>query len=190
MLLRITYFFERKDKMKKLFAAILAAAMFAVIATGCFGMGQKQAVATGDEAASQKAEDYENDFEGICNYLASFGYINPVRDNVDVTYTVMDASLIGADKGRKFTEQTQKKATIEIYEYADQKNATADEVISSVKKDGTFTILELPSVNAMLSDNGKFLMIYNDKSIDENKPEDDNYKLREEITEKFKTFHS
>ena len=42
----------------------------------------------------------------------------------------------------------------------------------------------------MLSDNGKFLMIYNDKSIDENKPEDNNYKLREEITEKFKTFHS
>ena len=176
--------------MKKLFAAFLAAAMFAVIATGCFGMGQKQAVATGDEAASQNADDYENNFEGICNYLASFGYINPVKDNVDVTYTVMDASLIGADKGRKFTEQTQKKATIEIYEYTDQKNATADEVISSVKKDGTFTILELPSVNAMLSDNGKFLMIYNDKSIDENKPEDNNYKLREEITEKFKTFHS
>ena len=37
MLLRITYFFERKDKMKKLFAAILAAAMFAVIAVLAMG---------------------------------------------------------------------------------------------------------------------------------------------------------
>ena len=157
--------------MKKLCAAILAAVMFAAVASGCFGAGQKAAVATGDEAASQNASDYENNFEGLCNYLASFGYINPVDENADVTFTVMDASLIGAAKGRRFTEQTMKKANIEIYEYSDTKNATADEVLKSVK------------------DNGKYLMVYKDQTIDESKTDADNYKLREEIIEKFKEFH-
>ena len=175
--------------MKKLCAAMLAAVMFAAVASGCFGAGQKAAVATGDEAASQNATDYENNFEGLCNYLASFGYINPVDENADVTFTVMDASLVGAAKGRRFTEQTMKKANIEIYEYSDTKNATADEVLKSVKDNGTFTILELPEVNSLLSDNGKYLMVYNDKSIDESKTDADNYKLREEIIEKFKEFH-
>ena len=175
--------------MKKLCAAMLAAVMFAAVASGCFGAGQKAAVATGDEAASQNASDYENNFEGLCNYLASFGYINPVDENADVTFTVMDASLIGAAKGRRFTEQTMKKANIEIYEYSDTKNATADEVLKSVKDNGTFSILELPEVNALLSDNGKYLMVYKDQTIDESKTDADNYKLREEIIEKFKEFH-
>ena len=101
----------------------------------------------------------------------------------------MDASLIGAAKGRRFTEQTMKKANIEIYEYSDTKNATADEVLKSVKDNGTFSILELPEVNALLSDNGKYLMVYKDQTIDESKTDADNYKLREEIIEKFKEFH-
>ena len=176
--------------MKKIIAALAAAIMISVVTTGCFGMGQKAAVATGDEAQSQEASDYENDFEGLCNYLASFGYINPVKDNEDVTYVSMDYELIGADKGRKFTEQTKKKATIEIYEdSSDKKNATADEVIGSVKKDGILKIYDLPEVKALLSDNGKYLMIYTDKSINEDNTESDEYKLRDEIVTKFKEFH-
>ena len=149
--------------MKKIIAALAAALMISVFTTGCFGMGQKTAVATGDEALSQEAADYENNFEGLCNYLASFGYINPVSDNEDVTYVSMDYELVGADKGRKFTEQTKKKATIEIY--------------------------DLPEVKALLSDNGKYMMIYTDKSINEENTESDEYKLRDEIVTKFKEFH-
>ena len=176
--------------MKKIIAALAAALMISVVTTGCFGMGQKAAVATGDEALSQEAADYENNFEGLCNYLASFGYINPVSDNEDVTYVSMDYELVGADKGRKFTEQTKKKATIEIYEFnTDKKNATADEVIKSVKNDGVFKIYDLPEVKALLSDNGKYMMIYTDKSINEENTESDEYKLRDEIVTKFKEFH-
>ena len=176
--------------MKKIIAALAAALMISVFTTGCFGMGQKTAVATGDEALSQEAADYENNFEGLCNYLASFGYINPVSDNEDVTYVSMDYELVGADKGRKFTEQTKKKATIEIYEFnTDKKNATADEVIKSVKNDGVFKIYDLPEVKALLSDNGKYMMIYTDKSINEENTESDEYKLRDEIVTKFKEFH-
>lgn len=182
-------FFEGIDTMKKFFAAILAAAMFMLCAAGCTGMA-KSAVETGDEAASLKLNDYNNDFEGLCNYLSAHGYINPLKDNKDITYTDMDYALIGAINGGKFIEQTKKSANIEIYEFDTTKaNATADEVIGSVKSNGTFSILELPKVNAYLSDNGKFMMIYNDKTVDESKTDSESYKLREEILEKFKKFH-
>lgn len=175
--------------MRKLFAAFAAAAMILICAAGCGGV-QKTAVETGDEAASLNAADYSNDFMGLCTYLSAYGYINPLEKNVDVTYNIMDYSLIGAVNGRKFTEQSMKRAKIEIYEFDTTKSsATADEVISSIKKNGSFSILELPEVNAYLSDNGKFMMIYNDSTIDENKPESDSYKLREEILEKFREFH-
>lgn len=182
-------FFEGIDIMKKFFAAILAAAMIILCAAGCTGV-QKPKVATSDEAVSLNAADYNNDFEGLCNYLWANGYINPHKDNKDITYTEMDYALIGAVNGRKFIEQTKKSANIEIYEFDTEKpSKTATEIINSVKTNGTFTILDLPEVNAYLSDNGKFLMIYNDKTIDENKTDSESYKLREEILEKFKEFH-
>ena len=101
----------------------------------------------------------------------------------------MDYALVGAAHGRRYTEQTKKKATIEIYDYTDVKSATADEILAGVKDKGTFTVLGLPEVKAILSNNGKYMMVYNDKSIDENNKEQEEYKLREEIVEKFKTFH-
>ena len=177
--------------MKKIFAALAAAIMISVLTTGCFGMGQKTAVATGDEALSQNAADYEDNFEGLSNYLASFGYINPVSDNENVTFVSMDYELVGADKGRKYTEQTKKKATIEIYEFnLKSTNATADEVLKSVKDGGKFAIYDLPEVNNVyLSNNGKYMMIYTDKSINEDNTESDEYKLRDEILTKFREFH-
>ena len=187
---RIVYF------MKRVLAALLCAGLLIVFASGCMGGGQQtnpEAVATGDEASSLDAKDYKNDFEGLCNYFAAYGYINPKDESKS---TEMDASLIGAKIGKKFTavkmdDKDVKDITIELYEYDTQnQNATADEVVKSVKADGTFSILELPDVKAYLSDNGKFLMIYNDKGLDESKTDSDNYKWREEVLEKFKSFHS
>ena len=182
--------------MKRVLAALLCAGLLIVFASGCMGGGQQtnpEAVATGDEASSFDAKDYKNDFEGLCNYFAAYGYINPKDESKS---TEMDASLIGAKIGKKFTavkmdDKDVKDITIELYEYDTQsQNATADEVVKSVKADGTFSILELPDVKAYLSDNGKFLMIYNDKGLDESKTDSDNYKWREEVLEKFKSFHS
>lgn len=187
---RIVYF------MKRVLAALLCAGLLIVFASGCMGGGQQtnpEAVATGDEASSLDAKDYKNDFEGLCNYFAAYGYINPKDESKS---TEMDASLIGAKIGKKFTavkmdDKDVKDITIELYEYDTQnQNATADEVVKSVKADGTFSILELPDVKAYLSDNGKFLMIYNDKGLDESKTDSENYKWREEVLEKFKAFHS
>lgn len=176
--------------MKKLIAALLAAVTIAAFATGCMGGTPAPKVATSDEAQSKDAADYENTFAGLCNYLWAYGYINPHEDNADITYITMDYDLIGAVKGRKYTEQTKKKASIEIYEFDTAKsNATADEVINSIKKDGTFTILDLPPVKATLSNNGKYMMVYQDTTIKEDDPENEAYKLREEITTLFKEFH-
>lgn len=182
--------------MKRVLAALLCAGMLIVFASGCMGGGKQtnpEDVATGDEASSLDPEDYKNNFEGLCNYFAAYGYINPKYDDKN---TEMDASLIGAKVGKKFTairidDKDVNNITIELYEYDTQNhNATADEVIGSVKEDGTFSIIELPRVNAYLSDNGKYLMIYTDKGLDESKTDSDNYKWREEVLEKFKTFHS
>ena len=180
--------------MKRVLAALLCAGLLIVFASGCMG-GQQvnpEDVATGDEASSLDANDYKNNFEGLCNYFAAYGYINPKDETKN---TEMDASLIGAKIGKKFTavridDVDVKNIFIELYEYkTDELNATADEVIASVERDGTFSILDLPDVKAYMSDNGKFLMIYNDKGLDESKTDSDNYKWREQVIEKFKAFH-
>ena len=107
----------------------------------------------------------------------------------------MDLSLVGAKAGKKFTavridDKDVKNITIELYEFNTGENkSTADEIIASVKSNGTFSILNLPEVKAYLSDNGKFMMIYTDKGLDEKKTDSDNYKWREEVLEKFKAFH-
>lgn len=178
--------------MKKFLAVLLMAAMAAVFATGCMGNNTANDKATGDEAKSQNAADYKNNLEGICNYFASFGYINPQAPS---TYTSMDAALIGAKEGKRFVgykndQSNYTSLTLEIYEYNTAKmNATADEVAKSVKQDGTFEILGLdPVPNVYLSKNGTFLLIYKDSKLNESKTDSDEYKLRETIVKQFTEF--
>lgn len=177
--------------MKKIIALLLCIGVFAAVAAGCGG-NSKTETATGDEAVSKNASDYKDNFEGLCTYLSAFGYINPLEDNKGVTYTVMKAEIIGAKQGRRFVAKKTKDTTIEIYEYDLSKlNNDAKTVIESVKKDGTFVNLVGETVkNVYLSNNGKYMMIYTDTTINENTKEDeDNYKTRAEVIEKFKTFH-
>ena len=102
----------------------------------------------------------------------------------------MDASLIVAKEGRKYTK---KNIKIELYVYdTNNLNDTANQIIESVKNNGEFVILDLPAVKAYLSDNGKYLMIYSDDSIKKDNPNTEaaNYKAREEVIEKFKSFYA
>lgn len=80
---------------------------------------------------------------------------------------------------------------IELYSYDTKKtNSTADEIVKSVKDNGTFSIYGLPDVTAYLSDNGNYLMIYTDTAIDKTNPDknSDNYKHREQVIKDFKAF--
>ena len=189
--------------MKRFIAAILCVGLSAAVLAGC---GYKDALskenkttqateATGSAATVDEvdAKNFSDDLEGLSNYFAKKGYITEKDGKIDEsTVTVMDASLIGAKEGKKFsTAYGGKSITIELYEY-DVKNLndTAKTVVESVKNSGEFTILDLPSVKAYLSDDEKYLLIYTDSSIDDEKPDEnsDNYKHREEVIENFKSF--
>lgn len=182
--------------MKKIIAILLCIGMFMVAASGCGGNNKKE-VATGDEAASLKASDYDNNFKGLCTYMSALGYINPLEDNKGLTYTVMNAELIGADHGMRFKAKHTDNTIIELYEYdlealASTPDEAATEVINSVKKDGTFVNLVGETVkNVYLSKNGKYLMIYTDSSIkSDSKDTDSNVEKRAEVVKNFEEFHA
>ena len=189
--------------MKRFIAAILCVGLIAAVLAGCGykdALSKENTATQATEAANSvatkdepKAADFKKNLEGLTDYFTELGYFNMKDGKLDEsTVTVMDASLIGAKEGKKFsTAYGGKSITIELYEY-DVKNLndTAKTVVESVKNSGEFTILDLPSVKAYLSDDEKYLLIYTDSSIDDEKPDEnsDNYKHREEVIENFKSF--
>ena len=191
--------------MKRFIAAILCVGLIAAVSTGCAykdalskdNTATTQATdATGSSATADepKPADFKDNLEGLISYFTELEYLAMKDGKLDESsVTVMDASLIGAKEGKKFvTAYGGKAITIELYEY-DLKNLndTAKTVIESVKNSGEFTILDLPSVKAYLSDDEKYLLIYTDSSIDDANPdkESDNYKHREEVIKNFKSFN-
>ena len=180
-------------RMKRILTAFLCACMIAITASGC---GYTDALdkassnteatqateATGDDEI--KSEDYKNDLEGLSDYFADKKYIAvDKKGEIDKNYvTEMDASLIGAKSGKKYKYGA---ITVELYEF----DKTDGNVYKSVKETGKFTILDLPEVTAHISDNGKFVLIYTDKTIDEAKTEADNYKKRQTVIDDFKAFN-
>lgn len=182
--------------MKKLFSALLCAALIVVTASGCGLSDPLEANKNQSETSATTAEqtddtevnytDYKDTLDGLCEYFNELGYI----EHKEGSYTKMDASLIGAKEGRKYTK---KNIKIELYVYdTNNLNDTANQIIESVKNNGEFVILDLPAVKAYLSDNGKYLMIYSDDSIKKDNPNTEaaNYKAREEVIEKFKSFYA
>ena len=189
--------------MKRFIAAILCVGLIAAVLTGCAykdalskeNKATQATEATGSSATADepKPADFKDNLEGLISYFTELEYLAMKDGKLDESsVTVMDASLIGAKEGKKFiTAYGGKAITIELYEY-DLKNLndTAKTVIESVKNSGEFTILDLPSVKAYLSDDEKYLLIYTDSSIDDANPdkESDNYKHREEVIKNFKSF--
>lgn len=186
--------------MKRLFAALLCAGLLAVAMTGCSyqdALAQNNESSQVEETKTDNEEesedtvnpaDYDNNLDGLCEYFAAMGYIpTDKKGNIDESKeVVMDASLIGAKDGKKYQTKTM---ALELYEYdVENLNDTAKEVIASVEKDGSFTILDMNPVKAYLSDNGKYLMVYTDPSISGDK-ENDRSILRDEVVENFKAFH-
>ena len=190
--------------MKRFIAAILCVGLIAAVFAGC---AYKDALSKDNTATTQATEatgnvatvdeidakNFSDNLQGLSEYFAKKEYITTKDGKIDEsTVTVMDASLIGAKEGKKYaTSYGGKAITIELYEY-DVKNLndTAKAVVESVKNSGEFTILDLPPVKAYLSNNGRYIMVYTDASIDDANPdkESDNYKHREEVIKNFKSF--
>lgn len=176
--------------MKRIIALLLCAGIFAVAAAGCFG-GGPQITATGDEAANTNVSAYQNTYKDLLTYLSALGYINPLEKNEDITYSKMRGDLIGAKQGKRFTAINAKDVTIEIYEFDPaQHNATADQVLGSVRETGGFNNLFGDNVDGVyLSKHERYMMIYNDRSITaDSKDTDDNVKTRQEVVEHFVAF--
>lgn len=179
--------------MKRILTAFLCACMIAVSATGCGytdALDKSSSNTETTQATEVSAEDeikdadYSNDLDGLSKYFAAKKYIVVDKNGeIDKNYvTEMDATLIGAKSGKKYKYGN---ITIELYEF----DKTDGDVYKSVQETGKFIILDLPEVTAHISDNGKFMLIYTDKTIDEAKTEADNYKKRQTVIDDFKAFN-
>ena len=175
--------------MKRIIALLISAVIIAATASGCMGMGAPS-VEQYPTDASTETKDYNNTYEDLCKYLSAKGYINALESNKGKSYAEMNYKLIGAAAGNKFNcvMSGANNVTIELYDFT--KPASPDEVYNSVKKDGTFSVYGLEESRAYLSDNGNYMMIYNDSSIDWKNPDEksNEYKRFEEIYKEFKGF--
>lgn len=185
--------------MKKLIAGLMAVMIMAVGFAGCnndplskqnveANKTETTEATTPDETKNVEAKEYKETVDGIAEYFVDKGYMEIKEDNANVTE--MDASIIGAKEGKRYTTTyNNAEVIIELYSYdmSDAKlKETAEETIKSVKETGQFQIYQLDPVTAYLSDGDKFLLIYTDRS---NPAEDsDNYKRMQEVIETFKAF--
>lgn len=150
--------------MKKILPIILCAVLMFSFA-GCGGTAEQLETLSTDnipKAGSVKEADFKDDLSGLESYFEKLAYL-PKIEPTKMTYATIGA--VDGDRYRfKFNNST---VTIELYEY-DMKNLNDDakRVIKSIKKDGSFDMYGT-SVEAMLSDSGKYLMIYSDQSGDE-----------------------
>lgn len=139
--------------MKKIIIIGLVA-MLAVAMSACgSSTGERPEVAS---QASMAVTEVQDNLDGLCKYLAGNGIL--VGDPLN-----MEAELIGAKEGRKYSFQYEKSAVeAELYEYdLGHLNDTAKAVLQSVREKGSFEVLG-QEVEATLSNSGKYLMIYLD----------------------------
>ncbi|HIV43582.1 MAG TPA: hypothetical protein H9996_05175 [Candidatus Faecalibacterium avium] len=202
--------------MKKVWFFALAAAL-AVAVAGCGSDvvtdSQGNVVSVTSSASSSPASqtasttsqgeaDYPNTLDGLIAYMKAQGYIEKdyvapamFGQTASSNSNVLQAQLIGAKSGKRYTGSYDGKdnITIELYEY-DPANldSTGEKVIDQVKQKGTFTIFE-KDVEAYLSSNSKYLMVYKDTELADDKNDDkatDHKARQQKVIEDFQAFHA
>lgn len=153
--------------MKKIIAFALAIAL-ALSLCGCIPSTSTQPtvqkVTDPSDPSAITYKDYDNTLEGLCKYLAALGYAYDFKDATGDESTdpvVMQAEMIGAERGYKFS-YTYKgdSAVLELYYYKD----TTGDHYKQVQSEGKLTIADIEggTVEATLSKNGKYMMVYSD----------------------------
>lgn len=175
--------------MKKIWILAAAAALL-MTATACGagdvgGVSSQSPSASSETAASSSAptvsqDSVEDNLQGLQKYMTGNGAVSGDP-------TEMRADVIGAKSGVRyqFSFNGKNNVTAEFYEYdPDSLNDTAKQVMDSVKSNGKFSLMG-QQVSAVLSDSGKYLMIYQDSvAKDENKANTD------KVMQLFKGFKS
>ncbi len=178
--------------MKKIIPLIMISILIISVFAGCgydpltSGSSVTATTATDDkgntqatEAQKVSKENYSKDLKGLVEYFNDLGYI----ENEEEMVTEMQYKLIGAKAGNRYVKGT---ANVELYEF-DTKNLndTAKAVIESVKNKGKFTLYD-KEVEAYLSDNEKYLMVYTDSAAEDKAS--DAYKTKQAAIKDFKEF--
>ena len=155
--------------MKKGFLAIVCSAAIILLAGCSQNSGTTvQNIDTSNvpDTSMVRPEDYPDNLSGLEKYFAAMNYLPENAEPTTMMYKV-----IGAIAGDRYTFSVNGSAvTVELYEYNTKKlPKEAKRVISEVKKDGSFYVLESDTedsakVSAVLSDDDQFLMIYTDNS--------------------------
>lgn len=173
--------------MKKIMTALLAVAIAGTMAAcGVGDVGGSSSAGSSSKAASSQvvssapsASAFDNSLTGLEKYLAANSVISGDP-------TAMQAEFIGAKSGAKyqFGYNGNNNITVELYEFdTGSLSSTAQTVLDEVKAKGTFTIME-QKISAVISDSGKFLMIYKDTVTDK----DENKTRQQQVTKLFKEF--
>ena len=177
---------------KKLLALAAAACLaFTLAACGSTGTslpsltlpGGESSAVSGEEAgetALEPVEDtgFSDDLEGLCQYMEENYAVAGEKEE-------MSYQEIGAIGGYRYLF-TYNGASLQVGFYQfdlEDLNEKAQACLDSVKAQGTFTILD-NQVPAVLSDNGKYLMIYTDA-----KDDDTSNAQRQRVEELFRGFH-
>lgn len=169
----------------KRISILIAVVLMTTLLTAC-GAGDVQG--PGGESSSSDVssaqvnsvskEDYDSNIGGLKAYLEDSGYVSGEPRE-------MSAQFIGAKEGYKYQfNYNNSDVSVEIYEYElSNLNETAMRVIDSVNSKGYF-MMGKTEVQGVMSDNGKYLMIYVDSSDSK-----DNQNRKTEIINNFKVFH-
>lgn len=160
--------------MNKIISVIAATSIAAVMLAGCTSDTTAASSAASDASATSSGEtmtgdgtkspdSYSKDFDGFVQYMTDNGFIS--GEGVDLT-----AAAIGAETGKRFTVSSAvSKHTVELYEYKDQTSSMAEKTISNARADGSFHLFDstetmTKNTLAVVSEDGRFLMLYTDAS--------------------------
>lgn len=153
--------------MKRIIALIAIAALVLSFA----GCGAKTA-STADEASSADVSSYDNNFEGLTEYVAGR---TPGSSKNDLYY-----DLLGADDGVRFVLSASGSPYIEVYDFSSTVDsaATADEaksepadadshekakeILKSIADTGKFSPLEGVTMTAVVTDSGRYVLAWDD----------------------------
>ena len=175
--------------MKKILAFMLVIVMaFSLAACGGSGSSEKtvktlegtvgtpdefglvEVASTSDEATNDEAttpeKKYNNNIKGLCAYLKDKNCVFDIADAIVAT-----ASLIGADEGYKFVYEFEGGSIdLEVYSYSDKENQWYKQAVA----EGKVTLsdeVENSTFEATVSENGKYLLVYNDSKNREDREE-------------------
>lgn len=128
------------------------------------------AVSTSDESSVDEAANpvnkYDDNLKGLCKYLKDKNCVFDLADAI-----TSSASLIGADEGYKFVYNFEDGLVdVEVYSYSDRDN----QWYKQAQAEGKITISEKvdnTTFEAILSENGKYMMVYHDSKNREDRKE-------------------